>query len=210
MKSSVHSITSPKKYDILIAEAQPIFRLGVKSILSNKDYISQIHEAVNAEKCINMANLYHPNVAIIDINSCYNCIDRIIDSHPNTKIILLDKKDPLFNHDFTDNKQYSVISKSLDPELFIQSIEKLINISKPKVMRYKPIKKKKNPYNLGKRELEIINLLCKSMSSKEIAEELFISKLTVDNHRKNILHKTGCNNTAGVVQWAVKNGLPDS
>ena len=45
-----------KTYDLLIADAQPIFRIGLKSILANKKYISQIHEAENAEKCISMTN----------------------------------------------------------------------------------------------------------------------------------------------------------
>ena len=44
-------------------------------------------------------------------------------------------------------------------------------------------------------------------SAKEIADELFISKRTVDKHRANILEKTGCKNTANLVVYAIKRGL---
>ena len=44
---------------------------------------------------------------------------------------------------------------------------------------------------------------------RSIADELFISKRTVDKHRANILEKTGCKNTASLVVYAVRHGLVD-
>ena len=49
---------------------------------------------------------------------------------------------------------------------------------------------------LSSREIEILLAICRGLSNQEIAEELFISKRTVDAHRANILEKTGCKNTA--------------
>ncbi len=48
---------------------------------------------------------------------------------------------------------------------------------------------------LTPREMDIVSLIFKGKSSKEIGEQLFISKATVDKHRSNILQKTGCKNT---------------
>jgi DNA-binding NarL/FixJ family response regulator len=45
------------------------------------------------------------------------------------------------------------------------------------------------------------------MSNQEIADELFLSKRTVDKHRANILEKTGSKNTANLVVYAIKNSL---
>jgi len=50
-------------------------------------------------------------------------------------------------------------------------------------------------FGLSEREIEIAKLIFNGMSSKEIGEQLFISKTTVDKHRSNILHKTNCKNT---------------
>jgi two-component system, NarL family, nitrate/nitrite response regulator NarL len=60
---------------------------------------------------------------------------------------------------------------------------------------------------LSAREKEILALIVKENTSEEIAEQLHISKKTVDNHRKNILSKTGCRSTVGLVKYAIRNGI---
>ena len=51
---------------------------------------------------------------------------------------------------------------------------------------------------LSTREIEILVCVCRGLSNQEIADELFISKRTVDKHRANILENTGCKNTASL------------
>ena len=60
---------------------------------------------------------------------------------------------------------------------------------------------------LTTREREILSLIVKEMTSEEMAETLFISKKTVDNHRQHILEKTGCKSTVGLVKFAIRLGL---
>ena len=60
---------------------------------------------------------------------------------------------------------------------------------------------------LSSREIEILLAICRGLSNQEIADELFISKRTVDAHRANILEKTGCKNTASLVVYAIRNQL---
>ena len=64
---------------------------------------------------------------------------------------------------------------------------------------------------LSSREREILVAVCRGLSNQEIADELFISKRTVDKHRANILEKTGCKNTANasLVVYAIRNGIVD-
>jgi len=57
------------------------------------------------------------------------------------------------------------------------------------------------------REIDIIRGIAEGLSNKLIADKLSLSTHTVNTHRKNIMHKLGVNNTAGVVMFAVKNGL---
>jgi len=68
------------------------------------------------------------------------------------------------------------------------------NISVPKV-------------HITKRECQLIALIENDLSSKQIAEALNISLLTVETHRKNILRKTGVGNTLSLVKWAYKNKI---
>jgi len=64
-----------------------------------------------------------------------------------------------------------------------------------------------NSDKLSKRELEILALICKGLSSHQIAEKLFISFRTVDTHRANILSKTACKNTPELIIYAHKRNL---
>jgi DNA-binding CsgD family transcriptional regulator len=59
---------------------------------------------------------------------------------------------------------------------------------------------------LSRREKEILVLIMNGMLNKEIAEQLNISKQTVDKHRKNMLEKTNCKNSTELVAKAIKNG----
>ena len=60
---------------------------------------------------------------------------------------------------------------------------------------------------ISEREKEILVAICRGLSNQEIADELYISKRTVDKHRANILEKTGCKNTAALVVYAIKMGI---
>lgn len=60
---------------------------------------------------------------------------------------------------------------------------------------------------LTKREVQILELICKEYSNTEIADKLFLSVNTIETHRKKIIAKLGVNNTVGLVKFALKNKL---
>jgi DNA-binding NarL/FixJ family response regulator len=62
---------------------------------------------------------------------------------------------------------------------------------------------------LTPREQEIMRLLAEGLSSKKVAEKLFISPKTVENHRSNIMNKLGLHNTIELIRYAAKLGLID-
>jgi DNA-binding CsgD family transcriptional regulator len=64
-----------------------------------------------------------------------------------------------------------------------------------------------DPVLMSDRENEIIVLIAEGYTNDQIAEMLFLSKHTVNTHRKNILFKLGVKNTAGIVMYAVKTQL---
>lgn len=59
---------------------------------------------------------------------------------------------------------------------------------------------------LSKREREILSLVAREKTSQQIAEQLFISELTVETHRKNIMIKTNIKSTVGLVKYAIREG----
>jgi DNA-binding NarL/FixJ family response regulator len=66
---------------------------------------------------------------------------------------------------------------------------------------------KESPNGLTEREMEIVKLIAKGLTSVEIAGELFISVNTVETHRKNIFSKTGVKNAVGLSHYARKHGI---
>ncbi|MCX3264893.1 response regulator [Pedobacter agri] len=69
------------------------------------------------------------------------------------------------------------------------------------------LKKQTSDIRLTQREKEIISLMEKGCSNKEIAEGLFISVRTVETHRKNIFRKTGTNTVLTLVKWAYEHKI---
>ncbi len=66
---------------------------------------------------------------------------------------------------------------------------------------------KKSEGRLTQREIEIIKLIEKELSNKQIAEKLFISERTVETHRKNIFRKTATQNVVGLIKYAYSHQL---
>src|SRR5690606_16717232 len=73
-------------------------------------------------------------------------------------------------------------------------------------MRAKEIMGETGYHALTKREKEVVKLICRECTTQEIAASLFLSPQTIDTHRKNILHKLGVRNTAGLVKYAKERG----
>lgn len=60
---------------------------------------------------------------------------------------------------------------------------------------------------LTEREIEILDLICQQLTAREIAEKLFITPRTVEGHKNNLMLKTGAKNLAGLVVFAIQNGI---
>ena len=60
---------------------------------------------------------------------------------------------------------------------------------------------------LTKREIEVLRLICQERTNQEIAEALFVSIKTIEGHRDRIRYKTNTKNVAGMVLFAIKNGI---
>jgi DNA-binding NarL/FixJ family response regulator len=62
---------------------------------------------------------------------------------------------------------------------------------------------------LTAREKEVLQHICLGLNDKEMAAKLYISPKTVKSHRSNLLGKTGCRNTPGLILFAIKNKIVD-
>ncbi|NRA91602.1 MAG: response regulator transcription factor [Psychroserpens sp.] len=83
-------------------------------------------------------------------------------------------------------------------------VHKAINLvdNKPK-SKYEYIPK------ITRREREVLKLIMEELTSSEIAERLFISQNTVENHRASLFSKTGSKNIVGLIKYTIEKGLLD-
>ncbi|GAB4299567.1 MAG: hypothetical protein Kow0098_26200 [Ignavibacteriaceae bacterium] len=92
------------------------------------------------------------------------------------------------------NAAFDFLLKPVDIDELNEAVQRFIEQKKKLTEKHLP-EKLKSKFHLTDREIEIIELLLQGNSSQQIAEKLFISKHTVDTHRRNILEKTGAQNT---------------
>ena len=210
-----------EKVKILLVDDHRLFREGLKGLLENLSFVEVVFEAENGLECIAKLNAAMPDVVFMDIEmpgmDGIETTRRAVELYPNSRIIALSmygdenyytgmitagaKGFVLKNSGFRDVEQ--AIVSVMEGNNFIS--QDILN----RLIRGFGVKNKPKSNDLTEREVEVLYHICKGLSNQEIAEVLFLSKRTVDKHRENLLSKTGVKNTAGLVIFAVKNGIVD-
>jgi DNA-binding NarL/FixJ family response regulator len=163
---------------------------------------------------------FQPKIIVIDIDcSEFNLKKSLafIDITIQSKVIFTGKLKTLsFYEEFSHLNVNAFISNNLNKEQLINCLFLVKNNQKYSSPEIVLLNQNANlslnnssieKFNISDRELEIIKLIAEGYINKEIADKLFISNHTVNTHRKNIMQKLGINNTAGIVLFAVKEGL---
>ncbi|MDB5195826.1 MAG: response regulator transcription factor [Flaviaesturariibacter sp.] len=137
-------------------------------------------------------------------------------SYPNIKILALSMsgQGDLVNEMINDADISGYVLKNIGKEELITAIEKIaaggIYFSEEvlqELSRTSQRKKETENAHLTDREIEIIRLIEKEYSNKQIADHLYISERTVETHRKNIFRKTGNNSVLGLIKFAYEHKL---
>lgn len=209
-----------KKISIYIVDDHSLFREGLKLLLSNLDYIDNIFEAENGQQFIDGLVKNHVEIAMLDIEmpvmNGIQAAQLAKEIAPGIKIIALSMySDENYYLSMIEagacgfllkNSNFQEVEKAINDvynDKSYISIEILNNILK------QPLKTSLGSFNeeLTEREAEILLYICKGFTNNEIADQLGLSKRTVDKHRENLLLKTQSKNTANLVIYAIKNGF---
>lgn len=210
------------KVNIILVDDHKLFREGLKLLLKNLEEVNEIWEAANGEEFLNKISEQQPDLVLMDIEMpVMNGIDatkQALALYPDLKIIALSMYgDEEYFQQIIDagacgflmkNSDFSEVKRALTNVLqgnnyFTEEIlYKLVN--KFKTKQTTPDEAE---VTLSDREKEVLILICKGLSNQDIADQLFISKRTVDHHRASLMTKTSTNNTASLVVYAVKHKL---
>ena len=213
---------------VLIADDQPLYRRGLEVVLHTEENIEVVGEAENGEEAIAKAEELAPDVVLMDVRmpriNGIEATQAIRDRVPTTKILMLTVSDE-------DSDLYEAIKagasgyllKEVSVEEVADSIRAVMQgeskitpsmasklINEFSAMSKRADERQRLPAPaLTARELEVLKLVAKGMSNREIADELFISENTVKNHVRNILEKLHLHSRMEAVMYALREKLLD-
>lgn len=212
-----------EKSSIIIADDHQMVVDGIKSMLQNENEYAVVDEAVNGQLAFNMI-LAHPekyNILLTDISmpllSGIDLCKMVKSQFPHIQVLVLSmySNGPAVKEAVLAEAD-GYILKSSGKEELLSALYRILNggtyFSQDILpIIYSQYNKQKTQdqqlNNLSVREKEILSLIVEEFTSEEIANKLFISKKTVDNHRQHLFVKCNCKSTIGLVKYAIKNGL---
>jgi DNA-binding NarL/FixJ family response regulator len=203
----------------MVADDHPAFRKGVAAFLREHYADCKVDEASNGDDVLKALHNSSFDVIFVDIiMPGLNGIEttkQILHLNPDAKIVALS-----FYEDETsiitmfESGAKAYLNKNAGREEIMKAVENVLNdsiyISNKSIndVLWKKLNNRNGIKNrpVSQREKEILLLICRGFSTREIAEQLHLSAKTVENHRNHLLEKTNTNNTASLVLYAAKKG----
>lgn len=210
--------THNKKHRVIIADDHTLFRQGLKLILEDIANIEVIADVANGKMLIDVTREMNPELIIMDINMpLINGIEAsriILQEFPGIKILVVSMYgDEQYYNSVIENGVKGFILKDAENTELRAAVTAILNgktyFSQELLLKLIRNRKNNEQIALTQRERQVLELICQGFSSVEIAQKLFLSERTVDNHRANLLDKTGCRNSLSLVLYAFRNNLVD-
>ncbi len=204
--------------NIFIVDDHPMVLEGIKSLLVNDAAIKITGVAVNAFDALDFLK-HHNDIDVVlldinlpDINGIELCA-KLLKEFPVLRILAMSTfKERSYIVKMMENGASGYVLKSVSADELKNAIEHIykgniyLTADIAQLMVQGQREKNKLPV-LTSREKEILSCIAEGLTNNQIAEKLFISPLTVDSHRKNLLAKFNAKNTAMLIKTAAENHL---
>jgi two-component system, NarL family, invasion response regulator UvrY len=207
---------------VLIADDHAIVRGGLKQILADTSDITVAGEAGHGQEVLERLNKNSYDVVVLDISmpgrSGLDILAQLRREFPRTRVLILSMH---------PEEQYAMralkagasgyLTKESVPDELIAAIRKVSagrkyissSLAERLAMAWEDGREKSMHERLSDREYEIMCMIARGKSVKEIAVELHLSIKTVSTYRSRILTKTDMKNNAEIIYYAIKNNIID-
>ncbi len=213
------------KMQVILADSNELIRFGLRTILAAQAGISIAGEARNEEELMAQLKNFGADVVLIDFTAHGFSIDIVpkalskfkdlrfvaITEAQHAPILVDALKSGVTSYVKKDCELAEIIDAVKETaqgkQFFCGQILETIQKANIDISELNTDEFHCGPITLSERENEIITLIAEGQTNEQIAELLFLSKHTINTHRKNIMAKLDIPNTAGIVMFAVKNKL---
>jgi len=201
-----------KKISVLLADDHAIVRRGFRRLLEDDVEITVIGEASDGDEAIRLAGELKPRVVVMDAampnTNGLAATQAIAATWPEISVLMLSmhSEQTLVRQALAAGAKGYVLKNAMDLDLAaaVKRVAAGETVVDPAVeVASAPGEKNR----LTPREMEVLQLICKGLSNKEIAVQLKVSANTVAVHRASIMNTFGVHKTAELVMYALQNGL---
>lgn len=210
---------------ILLADDHPIFRDGLRKLLTSDDNLTIVGEASNGQECIQLLAKLKPDILLLDLRmpdkDGLAVLEEInFETMPTRVIILTATEDDRDVIRAMRLGARGVVLKQSATDLLVKSIHKVYSgeiwldqhmtaeVMKAFAKSSEAGPRREKPL-LSDREKEIVQLVAQGFRNKEIGEKLFISEQTVKNHLHNIFDKLGVSDRLELALYAIHHRITD-
>jgi len=216
-----------KPVKIIIADDHQLVLDGLKALIKDVPEFELIAEANNGQEVLDMLKNITVDVVLIDIDMpVLNGIEttrKLTETYPKVKMLALTMhNEKAMINTMLEAGASGYILKNADREELVGAIKKVAagqQYFSSDVTLALLSKQSNKPSSaaiaieplipLTQRETEILKLIAEGLSNTQIGEKLYISPRTVDTHRTNLMRKLNVSNIAGLIRYAINNGLVD-
>lgn len=197
---------------VCITDDHGLILEGFRSVLTNNG-ISNVDIYSNAGDLLNVFSQKHYDIYIIDVEmpgmDGISLTDTIRKTYPDAKIIVSTIHDELWTlRKLAERNVDAIVYKSPDSSQMMTAIQSLLNGQQYYCAEAEAALKlmSKDIEHPSQREMEVLQAIGNGLTSKEIADKLFISENTVEAHRKSLFTKLEARNIAELIVTAVRRG----
>ncbi|RJR31381.1 MAG: DNA-binding response regulator [Desulfobacteraceae bacterium] len=213
---------------ILIVDDHPLFREGLKSIIARRDKFEVLGEAGSGREGLRLARGLKPDIVLVDLSlpdqSGIHLTREVRALLPETRVIIVSMHSKIdYIAESFQAGATGYVAKESASERLLDALERVSrgdyfldsSVSQEVVRSLikTPSREAKitdSGYRtLTPREQEVLRMLAEGLSSKEVAEKLFISPKTAENHRASIMNKLGLHSIHELIRYAARLGLID-
>ena len=215
--SFIHKSSPSCSMRIFLTDDHAMIIGGLIKIINTEDDMEVVGSAGTVQQTMDKLTQTKVDLLITDYNlpdgDGLGLVQRVKRKYPQLKVLVLSMHDEthLVKEILKEGIDGYILKKDSHNELIsaIRAIkeDKIYLSNEINSMLVKGLHGGEEQKLLTSREREILKLIAKEFTNKEIAEELFISERTVETHRKNIFRKTGTNNLVGLIKFAYANNL---